>query len=224
MSESKAEEQPKKKKGKLLIIIIALVVLLGGGGGGAFFLLKKPHADPEHADAADEKAPKKSKRSTRSRRAANDHGAAKTFVTLEPFTVNLQDTDQDRFAQIAVVFEVNDAKVDGEFKNLMPALRNAILMIISSKSAKELLTVEGKQQLSLDIALAAFALLEGEPLPKLKATNVASRRDTRSRSRRASGDEEAPPREDRAEPRSTDFEDYDTGPITAVHFSQFIVQ
>ena len=227
MSEAKTEEQPKKKKGKLLIILTALVLLLGGGGGAAFFFLKKPAADAEHAEADDERPAKKPKKSAKGRRGKADSHAAKTFVPLEPFTVNLQDPDQDRFAQVAVVFEVSDAKTDGEFKNLMPALRNAILMIISSKSGKELLTIEGKRQLALDIALAGSALLEGEPLPKLRSAPATTdnRRDARGRDRRGASEEGDDARAGaRAEGRSLDFEDHDTGPITAVHFAQFIVQ
>ena len=38
---------------------------------------------------------------------------------------------------------------------MMPAVRNAVLMLLSSKTSKELLTVAGKEQLADELAMAA---------------------------------------------------------------------
>jgi hypothetical protein len=50
------------------------------------------------------------------------------FVPLDPFTVNLADRDAERYAQIGVTLEIEDAKVGDQIKAYMPAIRNNILM------------------------------------------------------------------------------------------------
>lgn len=142
----------KKGKTKLLIVAGLATVLLVGGGGAAFTMMKKAPADEEAADEeaadeADDKAGKKKKKKRAS-------GAAPVFVTLETFTVNLADADNERFAQIGIVLEVTEKKVDDVLKANMPAVRNAILLLLSSKTSKQILTLEGKEQLSTQVAAA----------------------------------------------------------------------
>ncbi|MEZ5649173.1 MAG: flagellar basal body-associated FliL family protein [Burkholderiaceae bacterium] len=174
MADSKpAGEDAPKKKSKLPIIIIAVVLLLGGGGGAGWFFLMKPKADAEHAQApsADDHAERDShaeRPSKRKRKKSNDPHKPRQFVTLEPFVVNLRDTKQDRFAQVGVVFEVEDAKVESELNSLTPAIRDAMLMLISSKTANELLTVAGKKRLGEEMTLAANAILDGDSPPPIQ--------------------------------------------------------
>jgi flagellar FliL protein len=78
-----------------------------------------------------------------------------TFVPLDPFVVNLADRDADRYAQIGMTLEVEDAKFAESMKGYMPAIRNGILMILAHKTAGELLTREGKEQLAEEVAREA---------------------------------------------------------------------
>ena len=140
---------PKKKKGKLLVIAGIVVVLLAGGGGAAAFLMKKK--SDAHAEAADEDDGEHDAKAAKKKKKKKAEGAP-VFVTLEPFTVNLADTETDRLAQVAVVFEAGDKKIDEAIKAQMPAVRNAILLLLSSKTGRELLTLEGKEKLAAQIA------------------------------------------------------------------------
>lgn len=147
-----------KSKAKLLIIVgIVLAVLLAGGGAAAFFLTKKGQdetaAAGDDAEAEEQDAPKGKKKAKK--KAKGDHPPI--FVSLDPFTVNLSDTDADRFAQIQLVLEVSEKTVDEELKVQLPAVRNAILLLLSSKSARELLTLEGKQKLATEVVAATAA-------------------------------------------------------------------
>ena len=112
-------------------------------------LLGKAPADEE---AADEDSADKDDKSAKKKKRAN--GATPVFVTLETFTVNMADTDNERFAQIGVVLEVSEKKVDEVLKANMPAVRNSILLLLSSKTSKQVLTLEGKDQLATQIAAA----------------------------------------------------------------------
>lgn len=145
-----------KSKAKLLIIVgIVLAVLLGGGGAAAFFLSKKGQDETATAgdDAEEQEAPKAKKKAKK--KAKGDHPPI--FVSLDPFTVNLSDADADRFAQIQLVLEVSEKSVDEELKVQLPAVRNAILLLLSSKSARELLTLEGKEKLAAEVVAATSA-------------------------------------------------------------------
>ena len=135
---------PKGGGSKKLIIILAAVLLLVLVGGGAAFMLlkKKPAEDGEEGEAVE--APVKAKAHAKS-----DHPP--TFVPLDPFTVNLADKDVDRFAQIGVTLQVEDPKFADQIKAYMPAIRSNVLMVLSHKTAGELLTREGKEKLAKEI-------------------------------------------------------------------------
>lgn len=205
------EAKPKKSK-KLLIIILAAVLLAGGGGGAAWFFLMKPKADATAEDEEEHKPPPK------------DKAKVKTFANLEPFTVNLADEGGERFVQVSVVLEVADAKVSTDLTAQMPAVRNAVLMLLSSKYAKDLLTVPGKEQLAEEIAIAAGRELGWEPPEddedrpsKRKAKADAQEAEPKADAKGADkgADKKAKKRKKRRA---------DPNPIEAVHFAQFIVQ
>ena len=70
--------------------------------------------------------------------------AAPVFVPLDPFTVNLADRQADRYAQVGITLEIEDAKTGDEIKAFMPAIRNNVLMAIGDRTAADLLGREGK--------------------------------------------------------------------------------
>ena len=142
-------------KKKLIIAILAALLVLGlGGGGAAYFLMKKKAAeaaaedgdDPAAAPAAHAKADVK-------------HGPPPLFVPLDPFTVNLADRDAERYAQVGVTLEITDAKTADLLKAYMPAIRNNILLLLSHKTAAELLSRDGKIALAKEIRRESLAPL-----------------------------------------------------------------
>lgn len=130
---------------KLIIIIGAVLALVLVGGGAALMLLKKKPVE-EGEDGEVVEAPVKA-------HAKSDHPP--TFVPLDPFTVNLADKDVDRFAQIGITLQVEDPKFADQIKAYMPAIRSNVLMVLSHKTAVELLTREGKEKLAKDITREA---------------------------------------------------------------------
>jgi len=141
-----AEEAAPKGGGskKLIIIIAAVLVLVLVGGGAAVMLLKKKPAAEDEDGAETTEAPTKAKA-----HAKPDHPP--TFVPLDPFTVNLADKDVDRFAQVGVTLQVEDPKFADQIKAYMPAIRSNVLMVLSHKTAVELLSREGKEKLAKEI-------------------------------------------------------------------------
>ena len=168
-----AEAGKKKGKGKLLIILVATLVLALGGGGAAFFFMGR-------GDAAKAKG-KHAKASAHGDEAAGEHGdehgeeseeAAEgeahepAVVALPTFTVNLADKDATRYLRTTVSLLIKDAekaatlsgggehKAAGEPVRIAMA-RSAILELLTTKTAEELMSVEGKTALKKEIAARA---------------------------------------------------------------------
>lgn len=141
---------PKKGKKKLIIIIAAVLLLVLLGGGGAVFMMKKKAAEAAAAaaeeDGGDGEAPVAA---AKKHKEGDKHPPV--FVALEPFVVNLADKESDRFAQIGVTLEVEDAKFAEEMKAYLPAIRNGILMVLAHKTSQQLLQREGKLALAKEI-------------------------------------------------------------------------
>lgn len=135
---------PTRGKKKLLILIaITLVVVLVLAGGAIWFL--KHRAAAAAAAAIDEDG-----QPVALAPAERSH-TPPVFVPLEPFVVNLADRDVERYAQIGLTLELDDPKVAEEMKVYMPAIRDAILMILAHKTSAELLDRAGKEALAAEI-------------------------------------------------------------------------
>lgn len=192
-----AETTVAKKKGskKLWIIVGVVVLLVAGGGGGYVMMKRKADAAAEaegggHGDAAEAAPVRKPHK--------RDAHTPPAYLPLEPFVVNLADRDSDRYAQIGITLEIDDAKFADEMKAYMPAIRNAILMILSHKTAADMLGREGKETLAAEIAREAV-----RPL----GINIES----------DSEEDGAPAKKKR---RAAPV----YNPVQQVHFSSFIVQ
>lgn len=138
-----APTKPKSKK--LLFIIIGVVMLALVGGGAAFFLMKKKSTDEEGADGAATEA------ASAPEPPKHDPKAPPTFLPLDAMVVNLADEGGNRFAQLAITLQLTDQKVADDMKAYMPSIRNGILMLISQRTAEQILKIEGKEELTKEI-------------------------------------------------------------------------
>jgi flagellar protein FliL len=191
-------------KKKLIIIIAAVLVLVLGGGGAAFVLMKKHPAEGE--DGADDGGHARADAPAAKAKPKHDPKHPPIFLPLDPFTVNLADRESERYAQIAVTLEIDEAKTADELKLYMPAIRNNILMVLSHKTAEQILTREGKEKLATAILYASvkplgYEIDEEEEAPEDPEADTAPKKKKKKK-------KAAPP----------------VLPVTAVHFSNFIVQ
>ena len=199
------------KKGKKKLIIIAaavLLLLLIAGAGTAVFLKKRAAHAAEAGDEASAQAD--------AQHAKPDLKHPPTFLPLDPFVVNLSDKDADRYAQVGITFEVEDAKFAEQMKAFMPAIRNGILMILSHKASAELLGRPGKELLAAEILREASRTMgieveEPEPVAAKKAETEADDK--------AAGDDSEP-----VAKKAVKKAPAEPNPIRHVHFSNFIVQ
>lgn len=140
-AEDGAAKAPAKSK-KMLIIIVGAVLVLALGGGGAFFYISK-----QRAAAAEEGEDAPTTKSA-------DHGKPKAppaYLPLDNMVVNLADPGGERVAQVGITLEVMDAQAADKVKAFLPTIRSGILLLLSQRTAEELLKPEGKQQLAKDI-------------------------------------------------------------------------
>ena len=178
------DAKPKSKK--LLFILIGVVVLALAGAGGAFFILKKNTSD--HGDGAEEEAMVEHE--------APKPGTPPTFLPLDSMVVNLADPGGNRFVQLAITLQVQDAATGEAIKLYMPSIRNGILMLVSQRTAEVILKPEGKETLSQDIIEEISTTMGYETDDHEEADNGKKKRRRR-----------APP-----------------NPLQGVLFSSFIVQ
>jgi flagellar FliL protein len=133
-----AKPEAKKKKNLKPVILIAAAVLLLGGGGAAYFLTRPP-ATPADAAGKDKSAEADK----------GKEGRKPSFVEFEPFTSNLK--DPEKFLQIKLTFLVDGDKAAESLKDIMPVVRSAIVPVLSSQDAAEIMTTEGKEKMSKQI-------------------------------------------------------------------------
>lgn len=80
--------------------------------------------------------------------------AAPIFVTLEPFTVNLQAGGPHRHLHVAVVVRVNDAASQALMQQYLPTVRSRVLATLSNREGASLLSPEARDALALEIEAA----------------------------------------------------------------------
>ena len=202
---------PKSGKKKKLIVIIAavLVLVLAGGGTTVFMLKKKAAAAAAAEEAADEDGSAKPAHSA----AKDGHRTPPTFLPMDPFVVNLADREADRFAQIGITLEVDDAKFAEEMKAYMPAIRNGILMVLAHKTSQQLLERSGKEALAAEIMREAVRPMGIEVEDAAEAATDAVAKDS------AKTEAEETPKAKKKHKKAAEH-----NPVQKVHFSSFIIQ
>jgi flagellar FliL protein len=148
-AEAPAAAAPRKKPSKLLKPLLA-VLLLSGVAAGAWFGGLRHHPamafEPKPPAAAEKNAP--------------------TFLALDLFTVNLLDTDRERYLQLGVVIELNDPKMLDAVKQKLPIIRSQILMQLANKRMGDLLGMQAKEKLATDIVTRTRLLVASEAADK----------------------------------------------------------
>lgn len=83
-------------------------------------------------------------------------GGGSLYVPLDPaFVVNVNDGKRIRHMQIKLQVKLKDAKFASFIEEHNPAIRNALIMLLSGQEVSMLKTAAGKQKL-MDEALAAI--------------------------------------------------------------------
>lgn len=155
---------PAKSK-KMLIIIISVVLLLVLVGGGAFWFISKQRAAAAAAALAEDGGDAPAVQPA----AHNVEKTPPVYLPMDNMVVNLADAGGERVAQVGITLQVRDAHSVDTVKAYMPTIRSGVLMLLSQRTAAELLSAEGKQKLIEDILVECsrpFGGGEEEPAPE----------------------------------------------------------
>lgn len=210
-----------RTKKKLLIVVgAALALVLAAGGGGAWYLMKKRAAQQAALEADEDSGAETASASAGGADAAAQTQGPPTWLPLDPFIVNLADRDADRYAQIGITLELETGTSVEQIKAYMPAVRNAILLVLASKKSGDLLDRSGKEQLADEIVREAARPLGYQiaaPLPVQEAAPAATADPAASAPSAGASGIDAKPKKKRMPAMQKNL-------IRRVHFSSFIVQ
>jgi flagellar FliL protein len=147
-ADAAAASNPKKK---LFGMIAAAVIALGVGAGAAWYFA----AGSSNAGAKEHKPAKAVEQPV--------------YVALDQFTVNLQPGDAgDQYLQVQFTLQVQGPEQAELIKNNMAMVRSRVLLLLSSKHASDINTVEGKRQLAKEIeATLKQPFVAGGPAPEV---------------------------------------------------------
>ena len=148
---------PKKSSMKWIIVGVVVLLLVGGGGAFAWFKFLAPHKVEAKAD--EHKAPEvKAAEGKEGKAEAGTTAKIGPIFDLDPFIVNLADTEP-RFLKVTIKLELDGPLVKAEVGERMPQVRDAVLLLLSSKETQMLKPTAGKLQLRDEILLRINALL-----------------------------------------------------------------
>ncbi len=144
---SSPAEKAKPKRGfKKILIMGVLGLILVGGGLVAYVMFSDDPPAKKEAHAS--------------------HAPSKNVVNmpLEPFLVNLADKESRRYLKLKVDLEVSNEETAKELEKSMPRIRDALILLLSSKTYLDLASYQGKQQLKQEIKQKVTALPGGDKI------------------------------------------------------------
>lgn len=154
---------------KLLIIIIAIGVLLLGAMGATLFLVyqKLGAAGEKEGEEVKQAIEEEAKEEKDKKKGKEGKAVPKPLLRLDTFIVNLADQDASRYLRITLELELMDEVTLQEIEKRMAPVRDAILGILPTKKAQEIISAEGKQALKNQLMEAI-----NKVLTKGKITNI----------------------------------------------------
>ncbi|AIY40290.1 Flagellar biosynthesis protein FliL [Collimonas arenae] len=138
------------KKSKLGLILIVVTAALAAAGAAYYFTSVQPRGKAAAATQVPE---------------------TPIFVALDPFTVNMQADDRDRFLHIGLTLKVADAKSQAQIIQYLPETRSRILSLLSNRDPATLVTADDKNKLAAEILKALNKPLASSQPPQ-HITNV----------------------------------------------------
>ena len=154
---------------KWILIALTGVLLAAGAAGGTWFMLKSGHAEDGDAPA---------KQAQKAEKPKNDEPPV--FLPLEAFVVNLRGQapqTSDQFLQTEMTLRLAGPEVVNLVKLHMPEVRNRVLRLLSTKTAQDVLTTEGKDSLAESIRTEITGVIDPASIKPAKKPKIAKLKD-----------------------------------------------
>jgi flagellar FliL protein len=168
--QAKTQDAPPKDKKKLFIIIGAAVAALVLVGAVMFFL----------GGSKGEKKSAQGEAKVEAKAEGGGHGEAKaeggkagagTTYPMEPFVVNIYDGQEIRYLKLKCEFEMANSEVKGELDSRVAPLRDAILILLTTKTMQEIQDLQGKNTLREQILGAVNKIVPPGKVTKVYFTD-----------------------------------------------------
>jgi flagellar FliL protein len=95
-------------------------------------------------------------------------------MPLEPFLVNLADKESRRYLKLKVELEVDREATAQELEKFTPNIRDALILLLSSKTYLDISSFKGKQQLKEEIMQRVAALPGGTKVSNVFFTDFVA--------------------------------------------------
>lgn len=149
---------------KKLIILASSVLIATIIAGSAFFFFQDKDSDPDPADEEGSEQVAEEKESSEEDRI---NKKKKINYPLDNFIVNLADPGGRRYLNIKIVLELSDKEFIGHLEKRVPQIRDRILMILPTKTFKDIQSVEGKNSLRTAIIVEMNDILQDGKITNL---------------------------------------------------------
>jgi flagellar FliL protein len=158
----KTESPPKSSSKKLVkfIVIGTLLVLLGGGAfaGWKFFLAKGSSGEDDPGMTETEDV------------SEVDDTSPGVMYAMNPFIVNLVGQRGQRYLKTKLELDITNKETEKDIKQRSPQIRDAILLLLATKSYDDINTAEGKIQLRNELVSRINQILQGSSIRSLYFT------------------------------------------------------
>jgi len=157
--EGEAKESPPKKKSKLKLIIFIVIgiFLIGGGIAGGLLFLKRG------SSTETKKAPTKEELKAETKKDVAKQEESLVMFSLDPFVVNLVSNPSEiRYLKVTIKLQLAKDEYTKDLTDRLPQIRDALLILLSSKDYVVLRTVEGKMELRDEILDRVNRVAKGE--------------------------------------------------------------
>ena len=124
----------------VLIIIISVVVLFMGAVGAGFFILWNKIAQLPPDPATAEALP-----------VQEEENVIGPLYSLDTMIVNLADHGGKRYLRVTMALELSDLEVVATIESRLPQVRDAVLMILPTKTYDDVSSTDGKIALRSEV-------------------------------------------------------------------------
>ncbi len=159
-----AADEGKKKKKKLFIMIGVGILLMVFSIGGTLLAVKLLSSDSKK-DSTEKSVDdeKNEEDEEEGEEEVEVEAAPAIYYTMEPnFTVNFSVEGRQRYLQAEITLMYRNAEVDSLLKLHMPAIRNQLVMLLSTKSFDELQNPDSREKLKVEALQAIQSILDKE--------------------------------------------------------------
>jgi flagellar FliL protein len=157
--ESDSSGTPKRRKDYIGLLLLVLAILNGAALLGLAFLMQKMWLRIQDVQELAKKPVKVEEETVSPAGKELQPATLGVLYPLEGFLVTINSDDGQKFLQLRLEMELSDPSLEDEISRKKPALRDAIIVLLTSRNFKQLREPNALKSLRNDIVAAVNRLL-----------------------------------------------------------------